>query len=220
LIHPLNQKKIPTIYPADKFLYEIARSIDVTTSIEFGRVVSSNTFPAPIHLFSDIKANQALSIDMETSAFYQVAWLLNIPVRAIRGISNILDEVGADNHIHDVEKAMHAASEVLLRIINALLNSLALTSHETKTDSLIKKFNLQSHPEGGYYARNYQSDLQVKRLESEEIKLAGTAIYYLLEGEDFSAWHKLKSDELWHFYSGDTLKIHEIDHTDNYTHIY
>jgi predicted cupin superfamily sugar epimerase len=34
-----------------------------------------------------------------------------------------------------------------------------------------------------------------------------TAIYFLLNGTDFSAFHRLKSDELWHFYMGSSMTI-------------
>ena len=43
-----------------------------------------------------------------------------------------------------------------------------------------------------------------------------TAIYYLLEEGDFSAFHKIKSDECWHFYTGGTLLVHMIDHSGSY----
>ena len=38
-----------------------------------------------------------------------------------------------------------------------------------------------------------------------------TAIYFLLEGEDFSAFHRLRSDELWHFYAGSPITVHVIE---------
>ena len=79
----------------------------------------------------------------------------------------------------------------------------------------MSRFNLQPHPEGGYYARTFQSDDNVKSLNKDrynnESRYAGTAIYYLLRGNDFSAWHCLKSDELWHYYRGSPVKIHVID---------
>jgi len=78
---------------------------------------------------------------------------------------------------------------------------------------LIKVLNLHPHPEGGYYKRTYESDnLVMSSIHSQaEKRRAGTAIYYLLQQPDFSAWHRLKSDELWHFYAGDTVYIHVID---------
>jgi uncharacterized protein len=42
-------------------------------------------------------------------------------------------------------------------------------------------------------------------------RAASTAIYFLLDGEDFSAFHRLRSDELWHFYVGGSLVVHVIE---------
>ncbi|HEX5153095.1 MAG TPA: cupin domain-containing protein, partial [Parafilimonas sp.] len=43
-----------------------------------------------------------------------------------------------------------------------------------------------------------------------------TAIYYLLEQGDFSAFHRIKSDECWHHYAGDTLLIHILNPDGSY----
>ena len=48
-----------------------------------------------------------------------------------------------------------------------------------------------------------------------EMRCAGTSIYYLLRGNDFSAWHRIKSDEIWHHYKGSTVKIHVINKEGN-----
>jgi uncharacterized protein len=75
----------------------------------------------------------------------------------------------------------------------------------------IQTLSLLPHPEGGYYKETYRSE------ESIELKGFGgkrnfsTAIYFLLEKGNFSALHKIKSDEIWHFYTGDVLEIIEID---------
>ncbi|MHB1947370.1 MAG: cupin domain-containing protein [Gammaproteobacteria bacterium] len=86
------------------------------------------------------------------------------------------------------------------------------TNKELK--NLITDLNLQSHPEGGMYARIFQSSIEVTSTEKKrydgESRAAGTSIYYLLHSHDFSAWHNLKSDEIWHFYKGCPVKIHII----------
>jgi hypothetical protein len=43
-------------------------------------------------------------------------------------------------------------------------------------------------------------------------RCASTAIYFLLSGGDFSAFHRLKSDEVWHFYAGNGLELFVLDH--------
>ena len=79
----------------------------------------------------------------------------------------------------------------------------------------IEHLNLQPHPEGGFYRQSYRST-EILPGGSLPERFTGnrpfsTAIYYLLEQGDFSSFHKIKSDECWHFYSGNTLYIHVIE---------
>jgi predicted cupin superfamily sugar epimerase len=78
---------------------------------------------------------------------------------------------------------------------------------------IIKKLKLSKHIEGGYYKRTYQSSLTTDCPNGA--RSINTAIYYLLESHDFSCWHRLKSDEIWHYYAGSDLVIHQIDGKDN-----
>lgn len=124
LTHPIKQQRFPQIYAADNELLNLASNVASTdSSIYTGTVVSSNSFPAPQELFDRIKEEDPYSIDMETSAIYQVAWLLNIRVLAIRGVSNILNNNGSDDTIHesDVEGSSEAAARVVLKIVDALV---------------------------------------------------------------------------------------------------
>ncbi|MBS4064281.1 MAG: cupin domain-containing protein [Chitinophagaceae bacterium] len=79
---------------------------------------------------------------------------------------------------------------------------------------LIETYQLQPHPEGGYYTRTYYSHEQIaaaylpQRFTGD--RFISTAIYFLLEGKQFSAFHRIKSDELWHFYAGSGLHIYVI----------
>ncbi len=43
-----------------------------------------------------------------------------------------------------------------------------------------------------------------------------TAIFYLLRQGECSLFHRIKSDECWHFYAGETLLIHVIENTGKY----
>ena len=83
------------------------------------------------------------------------------------------------------------------------------------TDQLIQKYNLESHPEGGWYKQTYKSNEQIAATALPERfngdRAFSTAIYFLLEQGDFSAFHRIKSDECWHFYAGDPLLIYIID---------
>ena len=77
----------------------------------------------------------------------------------------------------------------------------------------IKKLELKKHPEGGYYREIYRSaemfsiDPPKKNLKRN----VSTSIYFLLEGTQVSKFHRLKSDELWHFYDGSSIKVYVID---------
>ena len=70
----------------------------------------------------------------------------------------------------------------------------------------IETLQLARHPEGGWFRRVFESELTV-----EGSRPAMTSSYYLLEDNDFSALHRLKQDEQWHFYQGSPITIHEID---------
>jgi hypothetical protein len=89
--------------------------------------------------------------------------------------------------------------------------------------SWIEKLRLKPHPEGGYYRETYRSELVVAKSVlppafSGDRALA-TAIYFLLEGGDLSAFHRLHSDEMWHFYAGGTLIVSQIDERGEYSEI-
>jgi predicted cupin superfamily sugar epimerase len=79
----------------------------------------------------------------------------------------------------------------------------------------IDKLRLQPHPEGGYFRQTYRSEVVIARealpAGFSGSRAASTAIYFLLEGENFSAFHRLRSDEVWHFYAGEPLLVHVIE---------
>lgn len=77
--------------------------------------------------------------------------------------------------------------------------------------SLIRRLSLQPHPEGGYYRETYRAPERVHRTGQAADRAASTAIYYLLSGDAFSAWHRIRSDEIWHFYAGGPLLVHVLD---------
>lgn len=75
----------------------------------------------------------------------------------------------------------------------------------------IKKLHLLPHPEGGYYKEVFRSAIEVTRKSSATVHQACTSIYYLLEGTDYSGFHRLSSDEVWYFHKGVPLFIHVIN---------
>lgn len=79
---------------------------------------------------------------------------------------------------------------------------------------LVEKFQLLPHPEGGFYKETYRSPEMINQ-EALPQRFSGdrhfsTAIYFLLERGNFSAFHRIQSDECWHFYAGQTLHVHVI----------
>jgi predicted cupin superfamily sugar epimerase len=75
---------------------------------------------------------------------------------------------------------------------------------------LIGAYRLQSHPEGGWYRETYRSAERVTTSRGS-VRSATTSIYFLLTAQAFSAFHRLASDETWHFYRGDPVTIEIID---------
>ena len=72
--------------------------------------------------------------------------------------------------------------------------------------NIIDNLQLIRHPEGGYYRETYRSAELLHRNESEKRNLC-TSIYYLLEKNDRSRFHRIRSDELWFFHQGQPLEI-------------
>ena len=75
----------------------------------------------------------------------------------------------------------------------------------------IERLRLEAHPEGGYFRQTYKAELVLPKAALPAgftgARAASTAIYFLLEGKNFSAFHRLRSDELWHFYAGEPLLV-------------
>lgn len=76
-------------------------------------------------------------------------------------------------------------------------------------DDVIRLLALRAHPEGGYFKEVFRSPQQVS--DPRGRRSASTAIYFLLRSGDFSAFHRVSSDEAWHHYGGDPLELVLID---------
>lgn len=70
----------------------------------------------------------------------------------------------------------------------------------------IDTLQLQPHPEGGFYKETYRSTQSIIAPNGTQRNM-GTAIYYLLENEDRSHFHRIASDEIWFFHEGQPLEI-------------
>lgn len=65
---------------------------------------------------------------------------------------------------------------------------------------IIRKLRLERHPEGGWYRQTFADVADGQRARS-------TAIFYLLEGDDRSHWHRIDAVEIWHYYAGAPLEL-------------
>jgi predicted cupin superfamily sugar epimerase len=75
-----------------------------------------------------------------------------------------------------------------------------------RASELIRTLDLVPHPEGGFYREFWRSRARVG-LEQRPSRSAVTTIYFLLTAGAFSAWHRVRSDEVWHWYEGDALEL-------------
>lgn len=72
----------------------------------------------------------------------------------------------------------------------------------------IHHLDLFSHPEGGYYKEVYRSAEHCPTPRG--LRACMTSIYFLLEYGNFSAFHRIASDEIWLYHAGDGAIIHVI----------
>ena len=78
-------------------------------------------------------------------------------------------------------------------------------------DQVIDALGLIPHPEGGFFRETFRAQASVAAPFAAVSRAASTAIYFLLRSGDFSAFHSVRSDEVWHHYLGATLELHTID---------
>jgi predicted cupin superfamily sugar epimerase len=78
----------------------------------------------------------------------------------------------------------------------------------------IKELKLKPHPEGGHYVETYKSQVYTSENEVAQCKnrrQCASLIYYLLNKEECSAFHRLQSDEIWLFHAGSPLNLYLIE---------
>ena len=79
---------------------------------------------------------------------------------------------------------------------------------DSEAEKLIQRYQLEPHPEGGYYREVYRSSLQVASGMVGAQRPAMTHIYFLLRRGECSRFHRVMHDELWHFYAGAPLRLY------------
>lgn len=67
-------------------------------------------------------------------------------------------------------------------------------------EDIIRKLELQPHPEGGWYRQTWAGPLVAGRA-------SGTAILFLLRAGERSHWHRVDADEIWLWHAGAPLVL-------------
>jgi predicted cupin superfamily sugar epimerase len=76
-----------------------------------------------------------------------------------------------------------------------------------RASALIDQLQLSPHPEGGFYREIHRSSSRVRAEDGRPSRASVTSIYFLLTDGQYSRWHRVQSDELWHFVEGDALDL-------------
>jgi len=76
-----------------------------------------------------------------------------------------------------------------------------------RADVLIEALQLQPHPEGGHYREVWRATQAVAPHDGRSERVALTSIDFLLRRGQFSAWHRVASDEVWHLLEGGPLRL-------------
>ncbi len=72
-------------------------------------------------------------------------------------------------------------------------------SGDLGANEIIRLLGMKAHPEGGHYAETYRS--------SDGERATSTAIYYLLQADEVSAWHRVDAEEHWLWHAGGALAL-------------
>ena len=86
-----------------------------------------------------------------------------------------------------------------------------------KIEELKQQLDLLPHPEGGFFKETYRSKgIVLNPYSGARERNFSTGIYFLLVSGNFSAFHRIKQDEMWHFYDGDPIHLHIITANGDY----
>ena len=98
-----------------------------------------------------------------------------------------------------------------------------MSNNKEEIDEIVKSLDLQRHPEGGFFKETYRSSGTISPSDLpatiETPRNYSTCIYFLLTSDNFSAFHKIHQDEIWHHYKGAKLVLHCISPQGEYRSI-
>ena len=77
----------------------------------------------------------------------------------------------------------------------------------SRVDEIVKELKLSKHPEGGFYAETYRSELKTE----DKSGVLMTSIYFLLTSNNVSNFHRIRNDELWFHHEGSPISIHTLE---------
>lgn len=155
--------------------------------------------------------------DMESFAIARVCKKHKLPFMGIKCVTDIIGQ----NSVQHWEDKLAEANDILQAFVNEFTFGVPDNYQGSEVKSLITKYNLEEHPEGGWYKEMYRSNMLLKASglpnDFGADRDALTSIYYLLTDNNYSAFHKIKSPEVWYFHQGIALLIHMIDDKGNYS---
>jgi predicted cupin superfamily sugar epimerase len=80
-------------------------------------------------------------------------------------------------------------------------------SMHARAAELLDMLGMRPHPEGGHYVELFRSEHRVQALGRQVERAALTTIYFLLTAGEVSRWHRVQSDEVWHYHEGDAVEL-------------
>jgi predicted cupin superfamily sugar epimerase len=77
----------------------------------------------------------------------------------------------------------------------------------SRAAELLHTLGMRPHPEGGHYVELFRSAHRVQVLDRQVERASVTTIYFMLLSGEFSRWHRVVSDEVWHYHEGDGIEL-------------
>jgi len=157
--------------------------------------------------------------DMESFSVASVCKHHQIPFVGVKCVTDIIGQ----NSIKHWEEKLAEAQSILQNFVNNNFLTVSDDFLSNDVQNIIKKYGMQAHPEGGWYREIFRSDIVLSENSLPEFfkgsRSALTSIYYLLNDRNFSAFHRIKSPEVWYFHEGMPLIIHMVSEAGDYTKI-